>query len=77
MQARQGLLDQGDPELGHVPKVAVEPGRRHARLPGDLAHPEAAQILVLQQAQARIHQPAPALLLLGLSDPQGVTHIIQ
>jgi hypothetical protein len=44
--------------------VAVEGGGRDADLPGQLAQAQAAEVLVLQQAQARVEQRLPGLLLL-------------
>lgn len=77
VQAGERLLDQGDAEVGEIAEVPVEPRRGHPGGPGHLADAEAGEVLRLQQAQARVHQRAPALLLLGLSDPHTVTHVIQ
>ena len=70
-------LDQGDTEVGRVLEVPVERGRRHADGPGDLAQPEAAQALVLQELERRVHEGLPGLLLLGLPDSESVAHTTQ
>ncbi len=77
VQAVERLLDQRDAEVGHVPEVPVEGGRGDADDAGDLAQPEAAEALVLQEEQARVEERLTGLLLLGLPDPGRVTHIIQ
>ncbi|GAA4997424.1 hypothetical protein GCM10025734_29880 [Kitasatospora paranensis] len=77
MDAGEGLLDQDDGEFGEVGEVPVEARRREPGRPGHLAHTQAAEVLVLQQAESGVEEGTAALLLLDLADPGGVTHIIQ
>ncbi len=77
VQAAQRLLDQRHAEIRGGPEVPVEGGRRDPDGPGDLPQAQAAQALFLQQTERRVQECLPGLLLLGLPDAEGVTHVIQ
>ncbi|GAB2718629.1 hypothetical protein GCM10010442_44670 [Kitasatospora kifunensis] len=77
MQALQRLGDQDHAEFVQIAEVPVEAGGGEPGLPGHLPYAESAEVLVLQQPQSGIEQCAAALLLLGGSGSDGVTHIIQ
>ncbi|BET47495.1 hypothetical protein RGQ21_24770 [Kitasatospora aureofaciens] len=57
--------------------MAVEGGRGDAHGPGDLAQPQTAQTLLLQQAERRVEERLSGLPLLFLPNAWGVTHAMQ
>jgi hypothetical protein len=77
VQAAQRLLDQRHTEVGSGAEVPVERGRGDADRPGDLAQSQAAEALLLQQAERRVQERLAGLLLLRLADAEGVTHAMQ
>ncbi|EKX66154.1 putative lipoprotein, partial [Streptomyces ipomoeae 91-03] len=77
VQTAQRLLDERDAEVRGRAEVPVEGGRGDAHGPGDLAQPEAAQALLLQQTERGVQECLPGLLLLGLPGAESVTHAMQ